>query len=168
MNRFKFEAFLQEFPFLKEIIGKKDANQIDRISVSRFDKDLLEKTPHYEGATGSLVGINEGQEIYFVLTNGGIIMNAVRNEGSCIHNEAYQDNESWDGETVLEAIDRHNVGDRLAYIVWENYGYEIRDHYSEGGLDFTVYKPAKGISIQQIIEEKKASASEQVKAEAEF
>ena len=168
MNRFKFDALLKEFPFLKELVKDKDPVEIDGIWVKRMDKSLFARVPQYEGATGSLVGIGNGEAVHFILQDGTVMQNAVKDEGVCTHNEAHQDNESWNGETVLEAVERHNVGEKIAYIVWEDYGYDIRDCYSVGGLDFTIYKPPKGKKVLDYLEAARKKAAEKVKAESNF
>lgn len=168
MNRFKFEAFLKEFPFLKELVGDTDPTKIDGISVKRMDENLFSRTPFYEGATGSLVGIAQGEQVHFVLTDSILMKDAVKNGGACTHNEAYQDDESWKGETILEAIEKHNLGEKLAYIVWEKYGYEIQDHYSVGGLNFTIHKPPKGKTVLEYLEAARKKAIEEIKAGSDF
>jgi len=168
VNKFKFDAFLKEFPFLKELVKDKDPVEIDGIWVKRMDENLFNRTPSYEGATGSLVGINQGEQVHFVLLDGTLLKNAVKDEGSCTHNEAYQDDESWEGETILQAIEKHNLGEKVAYIVWENYGYEIQDHYSTGGLNLTIHKPPKEKKVWDYLEVARKKAIEQVKAESDF
>lgn len=168
MNRFKFHAFLEEFSFLKELVGDTDPVEIDGISVKRMDGNLFFRIPQYEGATGSLVGIDNGDAVHFILKDGGILEKVVKTAGFCRHNEAHTDDEDWSGETILEAIEKHDISDSLAYIVWEEYGYEIRNHYSEGGLRFSIYKPPKGKRVQDYLEEARKKAIQEVKAESNF
>ena len=177
MNRFRLQVFLKEFPFLKDLVNK--GEEVDSIQVKRMDKNLFGIRPTYHGATGSLVGIDEGEIVHFLVKSQGITMgirgellemlrDCVRNSGYVTHNEAYRDNESWDGETILEAIDRLDCAENLRIIILEEYGDNIRDHYSIGGLRFTIYKPAKGVSVKQLLVETKSKAQEEVQAESNF
>ncbi|MHA1216264.1 MAG: hypothetical protein ACTSPX_02920 [Candidatus Thorarchaeota archaeon] len=168
MDRFKYQAFLEEFPFLTEIIGEGDPLDCEGITVKRIDNELLKKVPRRSIATGSCVGIDDREVVSFILADSTILENAVRDGGSAIHNEAHTDNEYWDGETILEAIDRHNVGDNLSYIVVVREGYNVRDHYSEPSWCCTVYKPGRNINLAEVIAEEKAKALEMVRAEANF
>ena len=185
MNRMKFNACLKEFPFLKELVDQqRDPINCDGIKVARISQDLISQTPHYEGATGSLVGIDNGERFDFVLRNGQIIKDAVRASGDVVHNEAHTENENYDGETILEAIDRAGVVDTLEYIIKMEYGYNIRDHHSQGNYRMTVYKEAKvlvwlklqndrvqrgqSFSLAEAIAAANEEALSQVKAEATF
>jgi len=168
MNRFKLDAIREEFSCVAYLTMDKEATDVDSVEVKRVDANLLNTTPSYSGATGSMVGIDEGEKFHFVLEDGTVLEDAVKNEGSCHHNEAHWDNESWTGETVLEAIEKHGVGDTIVLIVQERYGHEIQDHYSIGGLDFIVYKAPKGKTIADYLEEARVKAMETVKAEVNF
>lgn len=171
MNRFKLQAYVSEFPFLSEIneeIRDGKHRDVEFIRIAKVDTNLLNKTPEYEGATGSMVDISTGEHIHFVLSTGEVLRNAVKTSGQVTHNEAHSDDEWWDGESVLEAIDRQGIADKLSYIVVEAYGYDIRDHYSEGGLNFVIYKSPKGDTIARATEEEKAKALSMVQAEANF
>ncbi len=165
MDRLKVNAFRKEFSFLAEMISDEKVGGIDNIEVKRVDIGLLGSTPSSYGATGNLVGIDSIKTFHFVLDDGTFIRNAVKDEGSWTHNEAYRDNESWEGETVLAAIDKNQVGDRIAYIVLERIGYKIRDHYSVGGHSFTVYLPPTGKPISHYLMEAHQQTAESVKAE---
>ena len=167
MNHFKFNALLQEFSLTK-IIGRRNVRDCDGITIKPVTCKIIEGTPHYEGATGSLVNIDNNVEISFILKDGGIIHKAVHNSGYVIHNEAHEDNESWRGETVLEAIHRHNVSATLRYIVRLHDGYKIRNHYSQANYDITIFKSSHSISFSHLIADAKEEAAKQVKAEADF
>jgi len=170
MNRFKLQGYVKEFPFLEKIndaILNEESTKIDFIKISKVDENLLNKTPSYEGTTGSMVGIDTGEKIYFVLEDG-MLYDAVTTKGYIRHNEAYEEDECWEGETILEAIDSNQIADCVKYIIVENYGYKIENHYSEGGLSFTIYKVAKNETIKEIIEEIKQKELDLIKAEANF
>lgn len=167
MNRFKFQAMVREFPFLADLAGEDYAN-CKRISIKRADKELMSKIPHYSGATGSLVSIHDSEQVHFGLMDGTLIRDAVKGSGDVIHNEAYTDDEYWEGETVLEAIDRHDVAQRLKYIVINRCGHIIRDHHSQDGFYIEVYKTPKSLSFTDLITAEIEQATARVQAEAAF
>lgn len=166
MNRFKLQAYMQEFPFLKDIIG--DINP-DSVRVKRADENLLKVIPEYYCHNGSM-GITEMDEkVYFVLKDGTFIKDAVKQKGHTSSNYAHTQEQFWEGETVLEAIDRHGVAESLAFIVVEKYylddwsGGEYEKEYS-----FTVYKTPKNTTFGAEIEKARAQALAEVRVEADF
>lgn len=110
------------------------------LSEKRFSEEMLSVTPHYSGATGSLVDIDENHDIFLVCEDEKIVK--VEPSVDIVHNEAHTDSisssdEDADGETVGEALRDIEV-EKLQYIVFCDSGYEIRDHCSEGGNDITI------------------------------
>lgn len=170
LSKIKFDAYIQEFPALAEVFEKmhRDQRDCDGIAIKRADSYLMGYVPQYDGATGSRVGIDDGERIAFVMADGSVIRDAVRASGYCVHNEAHTDNESWAGETVLDAIYRNGVADTLALIISVRYGYNIRDHYSEPNWSAKVFKPSKGFTYRELVDAAAHMAQAQVKAEAEF
>ncbi len=176
MNRFKFQAFVEEFSFLAEVFipdeygygDKLDQENCDEITVQRIDAQLLNAVPKTKKATGSRVGVNNYERVDFVLRNGEVIRDAVKCDLAALHHEAHVDNEHRRGESVLEAIDQYRIGEDLQYIVWIMKGYVIRNHYSQSNWRATIYKPAKGDIVTDLLTEAKAMAAEEVKAETAF
>jgi hypothetical protein len=166
MNKFKLEAYKQEFPFLGEIIG--DAIP-DSVRVKRADDNLLKVVPEYYCHDGSMGATKIDEKVHFVLADGSILHDAVEQGGHTSSNYAHSQEQSWEGETVLEAIDRHGVAESLDCIVIEYYylndwsGQEYTKEYS-----FTIYKTPKGTSFGAEIEKAKAQALAEVRAEADF
>lgn len=167
MNRFKYQAFMDEFPGVERLAWG-NVLDCDSIKVKRMDEALMDHVPHYDGATGSLVGIEDKEVISFVLHDGSLIEDAVSRSGYVVHNEAHRDNEEWEGETVLEAIDRHQVADRLLLIVSVEAGYNILDHHSQRNWRMTLYKPSESLSIKQAIRNARDQARERVQIEGAF
>ena len=166
MNRFKLQAYKQEFPFLEEIIG--DTNP-DSVRIKRVDENLLKIIPQYYYHDGSM-GISETDEkVHFVLADGTIIKNAVEQAGHTSSNYAHSQTKEWEGQTVLEAIDQHGVADKLQYIVVEYYdlddwsGGEYKREYT-----LTIYKAPKNTTFGAEIEKARAQALAEVRAEADF
>ena len=166
MNRFKLQAYKQEFPFLEEIIG--DTNP-DSVRVKRADENLLKVIPEYYCHDGSM-GITEADEkVHFVLHDGSILYDAVKQSGHISSNYAHSQTREWRGETVLEAIDRHGVAESLAFIVVEYYyldDWSGQEYTKE--CNFCVYKTPKGTSFGAEIEKARACALAEVRAEADF
>ena len=166
MNRFKYQAYLEEFPFLKEIIGEETP---DNITIKRADENLLRIIPQYSYHDGSMGESRHEEKIHFVLNDGTIISDAVKQDGSETSNYAHSQSRYWEGETILEAIDRHGVADTLQYIVQDIYNL---DDWSGQEYDCTwrivLYKTPRDTNFREEISKAKAKALAEVKAETDF
>lgn len=87
MNIFKLYALFEEFPFLREII---EDEVPDTIRVKRVDENLLGFTPSHYEYSGSMGRTQKTEKVHFVLNDGNMIGNAVR------QNESYGSNYSWE------------------------------------------------------------------------
>ena len=163
MNRFKVNAFFNEFPFLNALV-EGGPREVDEVKVARIDRHLLELVPKYEGSTGSLVGIDDSERIFLLDSNGEVLAEP-RQATDITHNEAHRDDEEEEGETVGEALLCLEDPNTVAYAVSIHTGYDIRDHYSVGGCSVVVYKPPKGFTLQEWIEEQKRRAKEMLDAQ---
>ncbi len=166
MNRFKLQAYMKEFPFLQDIIGDEIP---DSVRIKRADENLLKVVPQYSYHDGSM-GITElSEKVHFVLQDGSILHDAVEQNGHTSSNYAHSQDQYWDGETVLEAIDRYGVADKLQYIVVEYYyfddwsGQEYEKEHS-----FTIYKTPKDTTFGAEVKKARAYALAEVRAEADF
>jgi len=168
MNRFKYDAFLREFPFLEDIFDGFQCSDCDSIGIERIDSNLLNYVPSEKLATGSLVGIRDIERVDFVLRSWDVVICAVRPSGSAVHNEAHCDNESWSGESVLEAIYRRGLDQEIEYIIKVESGYKVRDHHSLANWCATIYKPASGDLISDLLAEARDAAAAEVAAALEF
>jgi len=160
MNKFQIFAFFRAFPFLTS--GEKplvpDQGNVEEVRVARIGVDFLDRRPRYEGATGSLVDIDDSETIWLFSAEGKPL-GEVKQERFVRHNEAHQDDEQSPGEAVGEALLR--IGpDLVHYAVVIHRGYQIQDHYSVGGYCVTVYKPPKGFTLAGWVEEKIRRAEE--------
>jgi hypothetical protein len=166
MNRFKLQAYCNEFPFLQDLIGDEIP---DSVRIKRADENLLKVVPLYHCHDGSM-GITKLEEkIHLVLTDGTFIQNTVEQKGHTFSSYAHSQECFWDGETVLEAIDRHGVAESLAFIVVEKY---YLDDWSGGEYkrehSLTLYKTPKNTTFGAEIEKARAQALAEVRAEADF
>ena len=166
MNRFKFLAYVQEFPFLGEIIG----NEIpDSVRIKRADENLLKFIPMYLLHMGSMGKTKNMDRVHFILQDGTIIKDAVLHGEDFSSNYAGYSPYSINGETVLEAIDRHGVAEILQYIIIENYylddweGHEYVEEYT-----IIVYKTPKNTTFGAEIKKARACALAEVRVEADF
>jgi hypothetical protein len=166
MNRFKLQAYCKEFPFLQDLIGDEIP---DSVRVKRADENLLKVIPQYYYHNGSLGETEHSENIHFVLVDGSILHDAVNQCGHTSSNYAHSQERSWDGETVLEAIDRHGVAETLQYIIIEHYYLNDWEgcHY-EKEHKFTIYKTPKNTTFGAEIEKARAQALAEVRAEADF
>lgn len=166
MNRFKHQAYLQEFPFLQDLIGDEIP---DSVRVKRADENLLRVTPQYYYHNGSMGRSEMDERVHFILQDGSILHDAVRQCGHTSANYAHTQTKEWEGETVLEAIDRHGVAESLQYIVqgvfdlddWEGQEY----HRS---WEIVIYKTPKEVPFGAEIGKARAQALAEVRAEADF
>ncbi len=163
-KRYYQEAFVSQFSFLFH--GENPVANgwlVEEVRVSRVDEALLEKTPMYDGATGSRVGIDDNEKI-FLFDKEGNLLTEVEQAGYCRHNESHCDDEEWDGEAVGEALLRVDAKD-VYYVVTVHTGYRIRDHHSVGGYSVTLYKPPKGFSLPEWVKERRRRAAQAISAE---
>jgi hypothetical protein len=169
MNKFKFEAYKKEFPFLQGILGECTALGVDSIAVKRADENLLARIPEETRWDGSLGESYSWDKVHFVLNDGTIKENAVATGGESGSNYAHSETRRWEGETVLEALSRLDNPDDVKYIVWESRDYsawsgqETIDRY-----DVTIYKPPKGVKFSDLIRQAAEKALAGVRAEADF
>lgn len=168
MNKFKFEAYLQEFPFLREILGDQTAGSVSSLAVKRADENLLARTPEERSWNGSLGATDNWERVTFVLPDR-VLKGAVAPAGESGSNYAHSTARRWKGETVLEALSRLENPDDVQYIVWEDRDYsdwsgsDLVDNYS-----VVVYKPPKGVTFGELITKARAQALAEVRAEADF
>jgi hypothetical protein len=165
MNRFKYQAYVQEFPFLRGIIG--DAIP-DSVRVKRADDNLLKVVPEYYCHDGSMGATKIDEKVHFVLADGSILHDAVEQSEHISSNYNAQTKER-EGETVLEAIDRHGVAESLAFIIVEHYYLnDWEGSCYENEYTFTIYKTPKGTTFGEEIKKARAQALAEVRAEADF
>ena len=169
MNKFKFDVYVIEFPFLRKIIGGKNALDITSIAVKRADENLLNRTPKVTYHDGGMGETNCWEKVHFVLFDGSLLPEQVAPSGSRSSNYAYSQSEEWEGESVLEALSYLENPDDVQYIIWETKDYsnwsgsETVDDYH-----VVIYKPLKGVSFGELIEKARAKALAEVRAEADF
>lgn len=165
LDNFKREALRKEFPFLSQF--KQEMEKAEELSIKRIDAEFLNWTPTDYTVDGSVVGISRGEIVNFVLSDGTVVKDAVRQDYEHRSNYAHTDTSSGAGETVLHAIDRLGVAEKVDFVVVDHYGIHTENHYSFGS-QLEILKPAKGLKIKNLVEEAYQKASKEVAAEAAF
>ena len=180
MNRFKFEAFVGEFPFLSTVFTVKNydrtttvltAEDVNSIRVKRIDATLLSCTPKSFSWDGSLGETQRFTEFSFVLNDATatVLLNCVKQEREAGSNYAHSQTIVFPGESVLEAIDRHGCADNLVAIVRCD-----REYDSWSGREctdtryITIYKVAREDSLPALLEAARDLARREVLAEVNF
>ena len=167
MNRFKFQAMVEEFPFLAEL----KASEEDGIKVKRLDEKVLTYTPQEYQYTGSLVNDWGHDRWHAVMADGTVIENFVKAGYDFQSNYAYEGGRHDEGESVLEALDRliAEQDAEPAFLVneWANHDDTSgRDYRHVQG--FTVYKPGRDVNIAALIQAAKDKAKSGVAIETDF
>lgn len=174
MNRFRYEAFMQEFPFLHQIMVFKDGqlrgpHWVDRITVHRADENFLAMIPSSGSWNGSLGESYHWTKVHVIMADGRIIKDCVRQKEKHGSNYAHSQTEYIEGESILEALGNLEDPDKVQYIV-----IEFRDFSDWSGqeridiYEVDIYKPPKSVTYSDLIAKARKRALEQVKAEANF
>ena len=171
LNRFTRANLVKEFPFLSSIETNRGGSALEKaeaVAIRRLDENLLRRIPTTYRWDGSLVDIDRGSRFDFVLSDGTVLQDSVKDSGESGSNYAHSDRSEWAGESVAEAIDRHGVVESLRYVVEYRRGLRTIEHYSEG-VDLIVYKPSKEDGLaKNVIARLYAEAKEEVEAESDF
>ncbi len=170
-TQYMIRAFQEQFPSLFQWAptndGKRiawrtqplvDETRVRQMQALRINKALLELRPRYEGATGSLVSIDDDQAV-FLLRLDQTVIGEVRQDYECHHNEAHREHEHRIGETVGEAIVRLGCAAELGFVLVRHTGYEVRDRYSVDGYDVDLYKLPKDWSVLEHCSRRVAEAN---------
>jgi len=176
MNRFRFQAMLEEFPFLHPLLDGVDAAKVE-IKVKRLDAEMLGFTPTEYSHVGSLVNC-WCHDRWYAIVAGEIARvewdgePAVISRPNASHRSNYAYDQGWErtGETLLESLARFeedylHLPDLL-----------VRDHEYHDDTDgrdlqhehtITIFKPRKDLSIAAEIERAKLVARLSFDLEAE-
>jgi len=165
MDRFRYNAFLREFPFLADLIGDLRPPDCESITVKRMDEEVLHKTPRHNIAIGSCVDIHDIEKVYVITPDG---VHKVQAEKYGHSNYAHEGPWHYNGESILDAIDRLGVENSVTHVAVIHSGYHVRDHCSTADWCCTVYKPARNLDLPALIERETERARAQVQAEANF
>ena len=169
MNRFRLQAFCQEFPFLEKLFPEiGESRSLAKIKINRTDQNLVIRTPSHYSCVGSMGSITIGEAFSFVTEDGTIFENCVRQDYESESNYACDQGSKSDGEQIIAAIDRLGIKD-IKYIVEHSYDYNslsadpIRRTWS-----IIIYKCSKNDILEDILSSAKREAAEAVKAEGDI
>jgi hypothetical protein len=171
MNRFKWQAYCQEFPFLKTIrcLEDMDLGRLSNVAVRRLDRDVLSRIPNSSFHDGSMGKSESFESVCFVLADGLLHNCAVKQHSEWSSNYAHSGRRENPGETVLEAADRLENPDQLTHMVWVAYQY---DNWESGTYHCSwrieIFKPPKGEKISDILADAHESAAREVAIESDF
>lgn len=171
MNRFKTKAFLNEFPFISEFLPEGvEIFTLDSIKIQRVDENLLIKKPSTNDWDGSMGSSNDYENVSFILYDGTILKNCVSQEGKSGSNYAHSSTTDYDGETILEAIDREvDKPDEIRYVIIFSHDYsnwEGSDYRNKNRI--TIYKVPKDKKFSDFIKEAQQKAVAEVNTESNF
>lgn len=171
MNKFKLKALKGEFPFVEEVeeLKRKKANEISEFKIKRIDENLLNEKPLEVIHTGSLGKTEEYVSYYFFNEKGKEVKVNPQKYEKYSSNYQNSGGSEKEGESLLEAIDETDATEKVAYIL------EIEDYYRnwEGqdkvnDYNITLYKPPKGKTIKDYINEAKEQAKREILEESAF
>jgi len=171
VSRFKLQALVKQFPELVKLrrFRELDGEDFD-VRVIRLDAEWLNHTPTFYSAVGSLVSIDRYTDIY-VAVEGKLVNLAVRCKGTSIDHYGGTKTRHYEGETVIEALDRWvgegGARDEIRYFVEYVRGVHTHEHTSYGAT-CTILKLEKGVTLQQRIDEAKQKAIDELEAEIAF
>ena len=163
MNKFRFEAIVSEFPFLRELGATPEC---DSIQVKRWDEAVLAIVPNEYSYDGSLVNDWREDTWHAILPDGEIKRDFVKASSHYHSNYAHSQDRNECGETLLEAL--HDL-DESEYLV----RHEV-EHDDERGRPYrdsdwwTIYKPARQVTIAGLCKEALQRAKRDVAAELDF
>ena len=164
ISKFRMQAFVKEFPFLKAIL---DGKSVESISVKRMTPELLRSVPSYSEVCGNSTSYFGGDESIHLIyptdvANAGTGKELPANWFT--YNGTDNNHERWHntGRPVIEAMDG-----REQFIVWVTNEYNNYGHY-QAGREVVVYKAPKDIDVMGIILDAKIAAESAVDAECNF
>jgi hypothetical protein len=143
INRFLKKKLEREFPFLKEFNLENGVEL--KIQKARTEW-LFKLTPNSYRHVGSLGETNEGLSVSFVLADGSLLRDSVKEDWTEKSNYAHEGERNGYGETVAEAISRLDIDP--IFVIIEQFK---SSHWS--GMDavddrsITVYKAVDSKSI---------------------
>jgi len=163
MNRYKLEAMLEEFPFLREVSRMvEDGDYADlNIRVKRWTPDLFDQIPCHDGHRSNAGDSDDVDAFFAVLEDGNVI--ELRAAGYWTFGNQHTPDRHDGAGTVLEQVAEIN----LAYLVrkqWASCDWRESDET----VNVTIYKPAKDVTVAGLIEKAREKASRELEAEIAF
>ena len=167
MNRFKYEAFVDEFPFLDKIMAHHTYGPEDLtgrgIIIKRADERLLDSIP-IDSGYDCCIGKRWTKETFHFTTNNETILSAVRCKVDWQYAENHTPLDFHEGESVLEAINRHGITEDLDTIVYVfSRGCSFDDTPTVRKLE--LYKVPKETTYKELVDRAHQNARNNLKAE---
>lgn len=157
MRKTQFDAYVSEFPFITNVLADSqfcelDVLACDSVRIARLGQEALEFTPREDEESGNLVGICIRERVSFVLDDGTILDNAVKQDFTYRSHSGHGSERSGKGETILSAIDRLGIAETVRFVVRIDSGYEVQDSFSQDNWSMIVYKLAKDFEISSMLQ----------------
>lgn len=169
MDLFRLDAMVDQFPFLIDILGSYDEDPT-AIHVKRWDKHVLAHKPQEHRLVGSAVCEFGTDEWYVICGDKPLLFGEPEFLSRSLY--AHEDPIHRVGKSLLESLlglrDEHPsvLPAHLVNVVCE---YSVRAQQPRHQtMEISVYKPARGASISELIEQTQAKAAAQVAAECDF
>ena len=160
MDKLRFQAFLDEFPFLERVLDFRgvdcfDYRKIRSINIKRIDKDFLNRTPVSYSSEG---GIEHWEKLFSVLLqrDSSLLVSEV---------EIYPKNDSKgeEGERIVSSLEGYKQSSHLVWLI--RYVHPVGDVDS---FSVTIYKPRQDSSLALEIVKAKEAELKTIQAEADF
>ena len=165
----QIHAFMDEFPFVRALV--RNINWIeDNPTVKRVDLDLMDQSGHTWPFWRNRGSYNMENKRFYLIDRNGNQLAAVKPYDAVKPPGWFRSTREVKGETIMEAIEKLSNPDDVGFIL------EIADRYGrdddstwfldwEAGVRITVYKPPKGRSFSQWLNEIPQVAKEQLQKE---
>lgn len=167
MNRFKYEAFCREFPFIPAVVGENndaDPTMLNTVRIKRADERLLGWVPEDTGYDCCMGQRWSTQDVSFALADDTLLPCCVKQRGDWQYANRHTCANGREGETILEAISRMDVAERLKYVVvFATSGCDFDDTPTVRVVE--IYKTPKTTSYADVIDAAWATAVCDVAAE---
>lgn len=178
MDRFKKEAIVNRFPFLRDFFNS-DPTDANLIQVRRIDRTLLGWAPKREWVDSMRQQIDDSQQVWFLDSKGEVIEEVKpfedghqagpgggwRSEegetvGEALNRAASKVVDGWCEETqewMGESIPDEDLLDEIAYVLVSHTGY-IREG-DDSGWAITLYKKPNGFTLSEWLADERSKAA---------
>jgi len=160
MDKFKFEAFLEEFPFLKEIRLRDGRYEEVSIQVARMSPELLQLGRASEHSYSWSGGERADGNRLFLCYKDGVV--ELPQGGDSLsgrqHDPQLRDIPS---PSLLEYLDTSRELEAVVETTYDYCSWEGKDE----GLKVTVFKPSMKVDARTLVVQAKVQAAQNVAAE---
>lgn len=156
---------LKEFPFLHKInvVDEKDPAYLD-IRVRRWTPELVAIVPDRSGHRSTSVGNRTDADLFFAIEQDGGLYE-LETSGYWTDGRQTEPDRHYHARTILEQI--ADAVDTLAFLVRVEYG--VCDWQETDPITYvTIYKPAKDMSLAELVSKAREKAQRELESEMAF